>query len=266
MKIRVSIQQMWNCRKALKFLAAKGIDFIAVPIRDTTAPDDLERMSSVMAAKSASCSNIARGLSFRGQECPVFQQRQSRPRQIACFIEKIDSAWRMPALAYTCAVARVMRQLDSETWHRCAGGWRSRLLRSRLTPIQFVCLATRLKIHDQTHADLTGTSEHIRKTLPQASTKQLDRQRSGRCRRVWLAIPALSSGRARGHGEEGQESAHHRRFHADAGAFMTRNANQRSLKVSSIPPASGGHRETRSATGFLAAIGQAVRRDWRESR
>ena len=46
MKLRVyQHSKCGTCRKALKFLAAKGIDFIAVPIRETSpTPDEPERL------------------------------------------------------------------------------------------------------------------------------------------------------------------------------------------------------------------------------
>ncbi len=46
MKLKVyQYSKCGTCRKALKFLTAKGIDFIAVPIRETPpTPDELERM------------------------------------------------------------------------------------------------------------------------------------------------------------------------------------------------------------------------------
>ena len=46
MKLRVyQYSKCGTCRKALNFLAAKGIDFVAVPIRETPpTADELERM------------------------------------------------------------------------------------------------------------------------------------------------------------------------------------------------------------------------------
>ena len=79
MKLRVyQYSKCGTCRKALKFLAAKGIDFIAVPIRETPpTPDELERMLERYGGQIRKLFNTSsRGCPLRGQGCPVFWQRQ----------------------------------------------------------------------------------------------------------------------------------------------------------------------------------------------